>query len=383
MKKTTAAVLVILSVLVLGLSGCKKVPLFAVEGSVLIISSNKVTLSIGGDRARITVTGFTADGDAMHNHTTVVFSATIGRVEPSEVELTNGTASVEFISGNTGGIAEVRARSGTITAEPDPLQITIGSAAVATLSISASPSSFGPGGGRSRVRAHAFDDTGNLLPNIPLVLSTTSGTFETAASVYYTNGDGMVEDHLNLTQTAVVKVESGDKSAETEITVEEQAENQLPTADFSHSPSSPKRGEKVNFNGSLSSDPDGSIVSWEWDFGDGKTGSGERVTHKFNWSGETSQSFTVVLRVTDNQGAAAVATKTVSVEPETANQSPTAEFSYSPSAPKKEETIYFNGGLSSDEDGTIEEWHWDFGDGTTLTGETAEHAYTWSGTGSR
>jgi len=362
---------------------CKKVPFYAGEGATLIISADKITLNTGGDRTNLTIMGFSGEGEALHDHTKVIFSATLGRVEPPEAELMGGSAVVEFITGDRSGVAEIKARSGNITAEPDPLQITIGSAALETLTISANPSKFSVGGGRSLIRAYAFDVNGNLLADIPLVLNASSGSFEKNLSVYMTNAQGMVEDFLQVTENATVTVASGDKSAQVEIEVEEESENQLPNADFSYSPSSPKRGEKVNFNGSLSSDSDGTIVSWQWDFGDGKTASGERVTHIFNWEGSENQTFSVVLKVTDNRGGEGVTSKSISISTETENQLPTADFSYSPSSPKKGETVYFNGGLSSDSDGTIVSWQWDFGDGSTVNGETVDHVYDWDDNDSR
>lgn len=299
--------------------GCKKVPMYAVEGAVLTITADKTILKTGGDRARLTLTGFNSDGEAMHDHTTVVFTATLGRVEPAEVELMGGRAVVEFISGDSAGVADIRARSGSITAEPDPLQIIIGSAALETLSISASPSTLGPGGGNVQIRAFAFDINGNLLASIPLVLSATSGTFQSGTAVYYTNAEGFIEDILQLTQTATVRVESGDINAEVEVTVAEQPENQPPQANFTYSPVSPVKGDTVYFNGGLSSDPDGDVVSWEWDFGDGSTGSGKRTTHVFNWEGTESRSFNVLLTVTDNLGATAVTSQTITVQPGTGN----------------------------------------------------------------
>ena len=55
----------------------------------------------------------------------------------------------------------------------------------------------------------------------------------------------------------------------------------------------------VNFDGSGSYDPDGEIVSYDWDFGDGTTDSGETVSHTFSDPGM----HTVTLTVTDDQGA--------------------------------------------------------------------------------
>jgi chitodextrinase len=54
-------------------------------------------------------------------------------------------------------------------------------------------------------------------------------------------------------------------------------------------------------------DADGSIVSWQWDFGDGGTGSGEAVDHHYITDGE----HTVTLTVTDNDGNTATYTDSV------------------------------------------------------------------------
>jgi len=72
--------------------------------------------------------------------------------------------------------------------------------------------------------------------------------------------------------------------------------NQDPTASFTVS----KRKGKHNFDGSGSSDPDGTIVAYEWDFGDGATATGVTATHKYS-----SGTYTAVLTITDNSGATA------------------------------------------------------------------------------
>ncbi len=65
----------------------------------------------------------------------------------------------------------------------------------------------------------------------------------------------------------------------------------------------------VYFDGTQSSDPDGTITSWGWDFGDGETGSGETVTHKYSTAG----TYTVTLTVTDDKGATAANSVAVEV----------------------------------------------------------------------
>lgn len=66
-------------------------------------------------------------------------------------------------------------------------------------------------------------------------------------------------------------------------------------------------GEPILFNGSRSHDPDGSITSYQWMFGDGNTGTGKTVTHIYTIDG----SFTAALTVTDNKGATNSDTTTV------------------------------------------------------------------------
>jgi len=77
-----------------------------------------------------------------------------------------------------------------------------------------------------------------------------------------------------------------------------QPANQSPVASFSFTPVSPKAGDEVTFDASASRDPDGSIVSYRWDFGDGVEGTGKIVKHVFAQEG----TYTVTLTVTDNSG---------------------------------------------------------------------------------
>jgi len=291
--------------------GCKKVPFYASEDSVLVISSDRSFLKTGGDRAVITVLGFDVTGQPLHDHTIVLFTATLGTISPGEVEMTAGRATVEFFSGDMNGTAMITARSGLVEADPNPLEILIGSAALDHLSITADPSNLPAGGGRSKIRVFAFDVTGNLLPGIPITLSTTSGYFEEGHGVYITGDSGMVEDYLHTEMTATVTAEYGEDEVTTDVTVADVIENQLPTANFSYSPTTPIKNESVYFNGTLSSDGDGYIVRWEWDFGDGQTARGQKVTHSFNWGSLGPRTFNVVLKVTDDQGGVGVVEKAI------------------------------------------------------------------------
>ena len=91
-------------------------------------------------------------------------------------------------------------------------------------------------------------------------------------------------------------------------------ENRSPVAVFTVSADTGEPPFRVTFDGSGSSDPDGSISSYAWSFGDGASGSGAQVDHTYVASG----SFQAMLTVTDNAGAqsSSQATITVLVLPE-------------------------------------------------------------------
>jgi len=150
--------------------------------------------------------------------------------------------------------------------------------------------------------------------------------------------------------------------------------NASPTADFSYSPTNPPVGAWVQFDGSSSSDSDGTIASYAWSFGDGSTDSGIGVWHRFNAPG----TYVVTLTVTDDDGASDTMTQAVQVG--TSNQSPVAAFSASPTNPMLNAWVNFDATASADTDGTIASYAWNFGDGSTGTGSLIWHQFTSSGT---
>jgi PKD repeat protein len=110
------------------------------------------------------------------------------------------------------------------------------------------------------------------------------------------------------------------------LTVEAPAED--PVASFTFDPSSPEAGESVNFDASASTDADGSIESYAWDFDDDETASGATVSHAFDSAGD----YEVELTVTDDSGAEDTITKTVSVQPESTDpgEGPSTEVHLEP-----------------------------------------------------
>lgn len=88
------------------------------------------------------------------------------------------------------------------------------------------------------------------------------------------------------------------------------APNIPPTADFEFSPAEPTTEDIVRFT-DLSTDPDGEVVSWMWDFGDGTTSELQNPEHRFTEPG----TYTIKLTVTDDEGATATKTQEIFVAP--------------------------------------------------------------------
>jgi len=128
----------------------------------------------------------------------------------------------------------------------------------------------------------------------------------------------------------------------------------------------------VQFDGSASNSPNGAIVSYAWDFGDGSTDTGASVDHTFIDKG----TYAVKLTVTDSSGAVGSTTHSVQVM----NHPPHPQFTVSPYIPQRRTVTTFDASESSDEDGYIVDWQWTFGDGTTGTGDVVDHIYDLAGT---
>lgn len=89
----------------------------------------------------------------------------------------------------------------------------------------------------------------------------------------------------------------------------------LPNAIFNASSVNITSGETVIFNASKSRDPDGTIETFQWNFGDGKYGEGPVVNHTFVNNGKSVMTFNVVLTVTDNDFNTNTTNLTIKVRP--------------------------------------------------------------------
>jgi PKD repeat protein len=185
-----------------------------------------------------------------------------------------------------------------------------------------------------------------------------------------TDSVGRAEAHVVLgdkvglqTGEATVEVAGDTATPATFSAVADAADNRSPTADFSFS------CEQLTCQFTESSaDLDGSLTDWTWRFGDGSTSEDREPSHTYDASG----TYTVRLTVTDDGGATDESSDDVTVtapsEPPS-NQPPQAQFDISC------QDLRCTFADKSEDDGSIEGWQWDFGDGGTSTQRNPSHTY--------
>lgn len=145
----------------------------------------------------------------------------------------------------------------------------------------------------------------------------------------------------------------------------------LPRASFEATPRFDYPPLVVSFDGSDSSSPNGAIVKYAWDLGDGETASGVTVSHTYAEKGV----YTVTLTVTDSAGKSASRSLTV----EALNRVPFADFMPSVYTTPVHQPVRFDASDSYDPDGAIVEYLWAFGDGDVGEGIVVEHEYATAG----
>ncbi|MCK4969031.1 MAG: PKD domain-containing protein, partial [Thermoplasmata archaeon] len=139
------------------------------------------------------------------------------------------------------------------------------------------------------------------------------------------------------------------------------------------------------FDGSGSSDPDdGDFVdTYYFEWGDGGNSgwqTSDSASHSYNSAG----TFTASLRVRDSDGLESNSPDTVTVRVSSVptNRAPTAVLSANPTMADTGQDVTFNGGSSSDPDGSVAEYWYDFGDSTNtgwVTTASVTHPYTSQG----
>lgn len=213
-----------------------------------------------------------------------------------------------------------------------------------------------------------FDGTNSSDPNgDPLTFDWDFGDGSTSTGAT-TNHTYTETGTYNVTLTTTDDANNSDSET---VTVVVEPNNTAPTADAG-SNMTVETNVSATFNASNSSDPDGDNLTYDWDFGDGATATGEVVNHTY----DTEGTYNATVTVTDEHGATDTDTIVVSVE----NTEPTA-------AAGADDTIVvgstyeFDGTNSSDPNGDTIAFNWDvFDDGTyELNGSTPKYTFNKTG----
>jgi YD repeat-containing protein len=327
-----------------------------------------------------TQTGDTANFDASAS------SDPDGTIAKYEWDL-DGNGSYETDTGATATASQAYATPGNRTIG---LRVTDGNGATATTT---QPVTI-----QNRAPAASFTATPNPAVTGEAVAFNASASSDPDGTVakyeWDLDGNGSYETNTGATATAgKTYAAQGNVSVGLRVTDDNGAtatttqpvtiQNHAPAASFTTTPNPASTGATVSFNGSASSDPDGTIAKYEWDLdGNGSYETSTGATATTSRSYATAGSQTVELRVTDNQGATATTTRTVTIQ----NRVPAASFTATPSTAPSGTAVAFNGSASSDPDGTIAKYEWDLdGNGSyeTNTGATATASTIYATPGNR
>jgi PKD repeat protein len=168
------------------------------------------------------------------------------------------------------------------------------------------------------------------------------------------------------TVTLTVTDNLGSSGSATRQVAAEGAVNAPPTAAFSSSCTD----LECDFTDG-SADPDGAVIRWQWDFGDGSSAGVRNPSHEYAGAG----TYTVTLTVSDAADAEASTSSQVTVTPPGPNADPVADFTSSCSGLSCTFTD-----RSTDGDGSVTGWSWTFGDGGTSTARNPSRTYAIAGT---
>ncbi|MGZ5482172.1 MAG: PKD domain-containing protein, partial [Pyrinomonadaceae bacterium] len=284
-------------------------------GSVTITANTSPTVSITSPAngasftaaANITITANASDTDGtiskvdFYRGTTLMGTDTISPYSFSWINVAAGNYSLTAkATDNLGATSTSAAVSVTVNVNGAPT-VSITSPAVGA-SFTA-PASI-------TITANA-SDTDGTISKVDFYQGTTLMGTDTI-SPYSFSWNNVAAGSYTLTATATDN-SGASGSASRSVTVT--PGNQPPVANAG-GPYSGVVGQNAAFSGSGSVDPDGSIVSYAWTFGDGGTGSGVAPTHAYGSTG----TYTVTVTVTDNLGAQASASTTISVSASTSDQ---------------------------------------------------------------
>jgi len=332
---------------------------------------------------------FTATPNPVPTGTQVTFNGTAstdpdGTVTKYEWDL-DGNGSYETDTGSIATATNTYAVAGSVTVG---LRVTDNNGDTATTTQALTV--------QNRAPSASFTATPNPVPTGTAVSFDASGSTDPDGTVakyeWDLDGNGSYETNTGATaattktyasaSTPTIGLRVTDNNAGAATTTRVlTVQNRLPSASFTLTPNPVVSGSPVSFNGSGSTDPDGTIAKYEWDFdGNGtyETSTGATATTTKTFA--TAGSVTVGLRVTDNNGGTATTTRALTVS----NRAPTASFTATPNPVPTGTAVSLNAATSSDPDGTVVKYEWDLdGNGSyeTNTGTTATTTKTFAAPG--
>ena len=198
-------------------TACDKVPLLAPTNSTIALSAPSRVLPTNGS---VTLTAIVSEqnGSPVQNGTTVRFTTTLGRLDPSETQTRNGIATTTFYAGAQSGVADIRAVSGNAgltastgtsasSSSQSTVQITIGSAAVKTITVRANPSTVSPSGGQVELTANVVGDNGIPLDQVLVTFGADQGTLSSQTAT--TDASGQAKTTLTTAARTTVTASAG------------------------------------------------------------------------------------------------------------------------------------------------------------------------------
>lgn len=344
-------------------AGCNQVDFVAPTGSTINMTAQPTGVDYGG-ASHLQVIGTRTGGAPLPDDTTVYFTVAdnLGTVDPNPSYTKNGIATATFRAGGRSGDASVSASSGSATASAAEI-IKIGDARATAVIVTASPTNLPAGGGRAQIKAVVTDEAGNQLSNIGVIFSTDHGTLVSGGSVKRTSENGAAFDTVIVETTTTTGLTSVTVTATTLNQTTGSVTLEIGTGgggcSFVISPTDVVVNEPVIFTDTT---PDqGSIVSSDWDFGDGSHGSGRSVSHTYRITG----TFTVIHTVRNSKGGEQTCIQEVIVS--AVSDEITCAFNVNLTEAKKGQGITFDASGSTSSEGNIIRYEWSFGDGDTST----------------
>jgi len=220
-----------------------------------------------------------------------------------------------------------------------------------------------------------FDNKSPLNQSVPkqrpAIISCKNKSYFGKVIVAYDTGDCSIEavlfnPYFDILGTRKFDIECVNNLGSDNI--DANGQDKPPIADIQANPTSGKSELKVDFLSTNSYDPNGSVLTYSWDFGDGNKSTEENPSHTFVNNTTNPIEFKVTLIVTNSSGIKSVpATVTITVNPAPVNNlSPQAKFSATPTSGDVTLTVTFTDQSTAANDGSfIQIYQWDFGDGNT------------------